>query len=211
MNSWYSIEGKLEAIDHQGPTQVRFPETLVEPLIQRFSAPGQVVLDPFAGYGTTLKVAERLGRRGIGFEPDSDIFDFAMKQLNPKCRLINDVAENCKDYSLPPVDLLLCSPPIIGSHRTLDEELNAYLSRMGFLFTAFKPLLRPGARLLIETVNKYMPDGSVMPLAFHVGILLASLFRFQGELVFCNQDGQQTTPGFEHSFMLVYDHPEVEG
>lgn len=45
-----------------------FPEKLIEPLILSCSRPGDVVLDPFSGSGTTAAVAERLGRRWIGFD-----------------------------------------------------------------------------------------------------------------------------------------------
>lgn len=45
-----------------------FPEALVEPCILAGSRPGDLVLDPFVGSGTTLHVAHRLERRGIGIE-----------------------------------------------------------------------------------------------------------------------------------------------
>jgi DNA modification methylase len=45
-----------------------FPEALVEPMILAGSRPGDTVLDPFAGSGTTLAVAARLGRDAIGIE-----------------------------------------------------------------------------------------------------------------------------------------------
>jgi len=45
-----------------------FPEALVEPCVLAGSAPGDVVLDPFGGTGTTVKVAQRLGRKGIALE-----------------------------------------------------------------------------------------------------------------------------------------------
>lgn len=45
-----------------------YPPKLVEPCILAGSRPGDVVLDPFAGSGTTGMVAEQLGRRFIGIE-----------------------------------------------------------------------------------------------------------------------------------------------
>lgn len=49
-----------------------FPEALVEPCILACSDPGDTVLDPFVGSGTTAVVAERLGRRVIGFDLNPD-------------------------------------------------------------------------------------------------------------------------------------------
>lgn len=45
-----------------------FPEALVEPCVLAGSRPGDAVLDPFFGSGTTGQVATRLGRRFIGCE-----------------------------------------------------------------------------------------------------------------------------------------------
>ena len=44
------------------------PETLLERLIRALSSPGEVVLDPYAGSGTTLAVAARLGRVFVGID-----------------------------------------------------------------------------------------------------------------------------------------------
>lgn len=45
-----------------------FPLELVEPCIYAATRPGDRVLDPFAGGGTTLRAAERLGRHGVGVD-----------------------------------------------------------------------------------------------------------------------------------------------
>ena len=45
-----------------------FPEELPRRLIRMFTFPGETVLDPFLGSGTTMKVARELGRSSVGFE-----------------------------------------------------------------------------------------------------------------------------------------------
>ena len=50
------------------PTQK--PLELVERAIENSSTPGDTVLDPFCGAGTTLIACERTGRRGVGIEID---------------------------------------------------------------------------------------------------------------------------------------------
>lgn len=50
------------------PTQK--PVEAVAPLIEAYSKPGDIVLDPFAGSGTTLVAARRCGRKAIGIELD---------------------------------------------------------------------------------------------------------------------------------------------
>jgi ParB/RepB/Spo0J family partition protein len=45
-----------------------FPDELVRRLVKMFSFEGEKVLDPFLGSGTTVKVAQDLGRVGIGYE-----------------------------------------------------------------------------------------------------------------------------------------------
>jgi len=45
-----------------------YPAELVERIIKLYSYAGETVVDPFVGSGTTVRVAESLGRQGIGFE-----------------------------------------------------------------------------------------------------------------------------------------------
>ena len=49
-----------------------FPEELPYRLIRMFSFPGETVLDPFAGSGTTAKVAKNLGRNSVSYEINSE-------------------------------------------------------------------------------------------------------------------------------------------
>ena len=49
-----------------------FPAALIEPCILAGSRPGDVVLDPFMGSGTTAQVAQALGRQWIGCELNTD-------------------------------------------------------------------------------------------------------------------------------------------
>jgi DNA modification methylase len=58
-----------------------FPPKLIEPCILAGSAPGDAILDPFMGAGTTALVAKRLGRRAIGAELNSEYIDISAKRL----------------------------------------------------------------------------------------------------------------------------------
>lgn len=49
-----------------------FPEELPRRLIKMFSFKEEIVLDPFLGSGTTLKVSKELERKGIGYELNED-------------------------------------------------------------------------------------------------------------------------------------------
>ncbi len=57
------------------------PVRLIEHLIRLFSEPGQVVLDPFLGSGTTAIAAHRTGRACIGIEINSDYINIAEERL----------------------------------------------------------------------------------------------------------------------------------
>jgi len=61
------------------PTQK--PEGLLRRVLLATSRPGDVVLDPFAGTGTTCAAARRLGRRFIGIERDDDYVKAARARI----------------------------------------------------------------------------------------------------------------------------------
>ena len=55
-------------IAHNSGHSAPFPEWLPEFFIKLFTDPGDLVLDPFSGSGTTVRTAAKLGRKGIGIE-----------------------------------------------------------------------------------------------------------------------------------------------
>jgi 16S rRNA G966 N2-methylase RsmD len=61
--------------------QSQKPIHLMDALIRDFTDPGDLILDPFAGSGTTGVAAIRLGRRFIGWERDPKYHAIAMKRL----------------------------------------------------------------------------------------------------------------------------------
>lgn len=58
------------------------PEWLMDALVRDFTDPGELVLDPFAGSGTTGVACKRLGRRFLGFERDPKFHAAAVKRLD---------------------------------------------------------------------------------------------------------------------------------
>lgn len=59
-----------------------FPEKLVEDALKSWSNPGDVILDPFGGSGTTAKVSKILGRKYIYIEKVEKYFNIAVERLN---------------------------------------------------------------------------------------------------------------------------------
>ena len=60
-----------------------FPEALPEWFIKLFTKEGDMVLDPFAGSGTTLVVAQRMHRNSIGIEIKLDYYKQIKERLEP--------------------------------------------------------------------------------------------------------------------------------
>jgi len=61
------------------PTQK--PEGLIERMVLASSDKGNMVLDPFSGSGTTLRVCQQLGRNCIGFELNPDFVEMTKERL----------------------------------------------------------------------------------------------------------------------------------
>lgn len=73
----YTCENTDEKRLH--PTQK--PEWLMRDWIGLFTDPGETILDPFMGSGTTLRAAKDLGRKAIGIELEERWCEVAAKRL----------------------------------------------------------------------------------------------------------------------------------
>ena len=77
------------------------PIQLLLRIILSSTNPGDVVLDPFAGSGTTLVVAEQLGRKSIGIELDSQNVALIQNRLAEQ-RKSDDISRFIGDYTCTP-------------------------------------------------------------------------------------------------------------
>ena len=69
-----------------------FPDEIPRRLIKLFTMLGETVFDPFAGSGTTLKVARELERKGIGYEIDLELKGVMKRKLHGEELHIRDRA-----------------------------------------------------------------------------------------------------------------------
>jgi len=79
-NTWYFPRVRYRMAEYEEhPSQK--PEALLERIIKASSNVGDLILDPFGGTFTTCAVAQRLGRRSIGIEMQSEYFKIALRRL----------------------------------------------------------------------------------------------------------------------------------
>ncbi len=84
-NGWYKTIWEMTNVLPNSALEkgvAAFPEELPYRIIKLFSYKGETVLDPFLGSGTTMKVANQLGRNSIGIEIIKDLEAIIKKKVN---------------------------------------------------------------------------------------------------------------------------------
>jgi modification methylase len=114
------------------PTQK--PEALLHRIMIASKKPGDTILDPFYGTGTTGAVAKRLGRKFIGIERDPDYAKAATERLGKVRPLAPDVVETLPSKRAEPripfgqiLELGIIEPgqKLFGPHREVRAEVRA--------------------------------------------------------------------------------------
>ncbi|MGC5343904.1 TRM11 family SAM-dependent methyltransferase [Streptomyces sp. DT171] len=154
----------------------------LRPLIAELSSPGDLVFDPFAGWGTTLVACAAEGRRGVGLEINESRAEEARRRVavHPEQRML------CGDARKPPldpdsVDLVLCDLPYFGTDLDVEAEgtgqmyalrdYDDYLTALDEVFGAVADVMRPGAYAVIAVQNR-RTGGSFVPLAWDASRVL---------------------------------------
>ena len=188
---------------------VRAADSLMEYCVNKFTEPGQVVFDPFAGYGTTLLIAEELGRLGYGIEYSKPKADYVHGLLTHPERLIHGDSRNLKEYDIPWIDLCLTSPPYTNrsdtenpfvDYRQKGFEYPSYIQEMGNIFSQVAKKMNSTGHVVIEASN-LKKNGEVTTLAWDITREVSKAFRFEGETVIC---WDEYGYGYNHSYCLVF-------
>lgn len=201
-----------------GEWDIRAPEGLMEYLVGEFSNPGDFVFDPFAGLGTTLFVAEHLGRIPYGIAFNEKKFQYIQKHLkNPSNIRMGDTRVlDPKEW--PPMDFCYTSPPYM---RVIDGEdpfsdyiapgtYQEYLDEMERIFIRIKQVMRPEAFVAVEFANM-IHDGEVTTLAWDAGNIIRRVLHMRGEIIIAwertssfPEDQGTNGYGMDHSYCLVF-------
>lgn len=182
-----------------------FPSEIPRRLIKLFSFHGERVLDPFAGVGTTARVALELGRAAVCVDqnPDyvkriwSDCEDLAedgkLAVLLGDARDLHSVEDNS-------IGLAITSPPYWNKADYGDGPANlgniasypGFIRSMRPAFEEAYRVLAPGRKLCVVTanVNQHTEHGLLtFPLAADLIVLLRDVgFVLVNELIW-NKDG----------------------
>ena len=169
---------------------VHFPQALAHAVINSYSSPGETVLDPFAGWGTTLVVAERLGRRAVGIELIHERVAAIKRRVSPAAVVLEADARKLDSLHLAQIDLCFTSPPYmsavehpqnpLSAYSTLDGHYDTYLTELTDVFTAVSRHLRTGGYLVINAAN--IRTGEIVtPLAWDIAHALTPHLAFRGE------------------------------
>lgn len=101
---------------------------IVDEVIRILSAPGDLVLDPFAGFGTTLQRAVLAGRDAVGVELLPERVDHVRCAV-PTARVVEGDARELlaiAGLEKASVALVLCSPPYMTATHHDADPLTAY-------------------------------------------------------------------------------------
>jgi len=155
-------------------------------LLRRFTKPGEWVLDPFLGSGTTLLECKHLGRNGIGIELQIKIAKATRNAIaheqskhSVRCEVVRgdstrlDFSKQLKQFNMPSVQFALVHPPywdiIKFSKHNHDlsnaKSLQKFLDQFGCVIKNCAAVLDNERYLAVVIGDKYS-EREWIPLGF---------------------------------------------
>jgi hypothetical protein len=195
---------------------VRDPEALIERFLQEFTEEGDVILDPFAGFGTALKVAQAMNRVPYGIEYDRARCDYARSQIRDPEQIVHGDARRLESYALPKCRFSISSPPFMGrndgedplsAYSVAGKGYERYLEGIRDVYRQVGDLLADGGRAVLLVSNLKLGDG-LTPLAFDVARIVSEVLSFEGEVAVVPEGGFAF--GYDHYYCLIFRKPATE-
>lgn len=174
--------GNGHALEYHG----NFVPQIATQTIRRFTRPGEIVLDPFLGAGTTAVEALHLGRRCLGVELRADLVEQVLAKLGPapdrlavfagdstRAATAHRLRDALARWEAEHAHLLVLHPPyhdiIPFSDHPADlsraPTVGEFLRRFGRAARQLVPLLAPG-RFVVLVIGDLYRAGEWIPLGF---------------------------------------------
>lgn len=195
---------------HSSATEdVHFAEALVEAVLEDLTEPGDRVLDPFAGFGTVLTVAERLGRVAVGVElmPERAA---VMRSDAPLSQVVEGDSRQLGTLVEGPFDLVLTSPPYMTATEHPEDPLTAYevlggsysgyLEQIADVMRQAVEMLTPSGHLVLNVAN-LLHGGRLSPLAWDIGRAVADVADLVQDVSVC---WDVSLDGLAGDYLLVF-------
>ena len=200
--------------------EVNHGDFLPKLFIDHFTKPGDTVFDPFAGFGTTLLIAEHMGRIPFGIEIDKERYEFAHSKLNTKENIIHGDSRKLDEFPLPSIDFVFTSPIFMLRNETKnplaawkeDGTYQEYLDQLQDIFRKLREFLNSEARVVVEVFNYTATDERPQTLlAWDIANAISEVLRFDKEIIACwhgvNEDGSSEVRkefGYDYHYCLVF-------
>jgi DNA modification methylase len=150
------------------------PSYIIWNLLERYTQPKDLVVDPCAGSGTTLDVARELGRRALGYDLSptrKDIFRVDARKL--------PLEDEKADFVFidPPYSTHLeysDDPRCIGK---LDAASGEYYRAMELVIAEIHRILRPGSHMALYVSDSFVKGKGFYPIGFELFARLRKYFE----------------------------------
>ena len=203
-------------------------------LILEYTKPGESVLDPMVGSGTTLIECKLLGRKGIGVDINEDAVMVALDRLDfggldlpkPEISVFTGDARNLDLIKDNTIDLIATHPPYVNIISYTKDKIEGNLSsipnvssfaeEMGKLAAELFRVLKPGKHcaILIGDTRRHL---HYIPVAFRTMqsfleagfVLKEDIIKLQWNMQSTRQNwaGKQSFYKIAHEHLFVFRKP----
>ena len=135
-SDWYipicSGKERLRSEDNTRLHPTQKPEALLKRILLSTTNPGDIILDPFLGSGTSTAVAKKIGRNYIGIEKEKNYYDLAKLRLKNTLKLADkDISIDKTKKELPKVPFgELVEQGLIPPGSFLTDSKNKFKARV---------------------------------------------------------------------------------
>ncbi len=169
---------------------IKSPESLARQLIGTFTKKGGKVFDPFAGLGTTLFVAEEMGRDPYGIEAEDSRYEWVAGQLENWMQIVHGDSGDVAKFGFPKMDFCFAAPPYMqAGHRwnplyagnPKQAGYDKYLKRMGIIYREIARVMKKGAYVAVQADN--LPGRPYTPLVRDLSLVISKSLKPVGETI----------------------------